>query len=596
MSVRASRSPAPDRPDREAVELRLHIVRFGLQAQWLTIVVVGAYSLLAREMGRDSDLGGPLILGAVVALAASIMPWRRIFGTRWEMPCLVAWSIAILVIVTFAVHATGGGRSSIYLVYGLTAVFSAAMFSLATQTAMLLVTYVLYVGSLWRHDFNLSAPDLILRLGFFALITFLAGHLSMELIRQKEAHLAASAELARRSEHLATVARAAREMTLRSPSEVLEVVVDTAIELGYATADLSLFSEDRSTYTMSHVRGWPEDLERTGRPLSEGITGKVVSTGKTVTVADYAHDEVAVEEFAGLGVGGMIATPIFAGGEMMGVLSASQWERDEPTEQEIEIFELLASQAGRALEGAHRFAIERESVERLEDLDRMKSDFITTVSHELRTPLTAIQGMGRTLVDRWDDLEEQVRRELIGRLTANADSLHRIIVTLLDFSRIEAGRLDARPAEVDLKDLVHEVTDRLQGLFVTHPLSTSIDSGTIVWADPVLLERVLENLLANASQHTPPGTRVALAATPEEGGIRVSVSDTGPGIAEGDIERIGERFFRGGDPNTRPSGGTGLGIAFVREVLRLHDAELQIDSAPGRGASFSFVLATCATV
>ncbi len=123
-------------------------------------------------------------------------------------------------------------------------------------------------------------------------------------------------------------------------------------------------------------------------------------------------------------------------------------------------------------------------------------------------------------------------------------------MTLLDFSRIEAGRLETQPAVVDLKRLVHEVTDRLEGLFVTHPLSTAIDNGTTVWADPVLLERVLENLLANAIQHTPPGTRVALAATPEAEGIRISVSDTGPGIAPADLLRIGERFFRGGDPNT----------------------------------------------
>ncbi|MPZ69104.1 MAG: hypothetical protein GEU71_06190 [Actinobacteria bacterium] len=85
---------------------------------------------------------------------------------------------------------------------------------------------------------------------------------------------------------------------------------------------------------------------------------------------------------------------------------------------------------------------------------------------------------------------------------------------------------------------------------------------------------------------------MALAAAPEAAGIRISVSDTGPGIAPADLERIGERFFRGGDPNTRPSGGTGLGIAFIREVLRLHDSVLEIDSTAGRGASFSFVLAT----
>lgn len=147
-----------------------------------------------------------------------------------------------------------------------------------------------------------------------------------------------------------------------------------------------------------------------------------------------------------------------------------------------------------------------------------------------------------------------------------------------------------KPEPVDLGALVHEVTDRLQGLFVNHPFSASIDEGMTVTADRVLVERVFENLLTNAVQHTPPGTRVALAATGEARAIRVSVSDLGPGISARDLERLGERFFRGGDPNTRPSGGTGLGLAFVREALKLHDTALDIDSLVGRGATFSFLL------
>ncbi|MPZ69648.1 MAG: GAF domain-containing protein, partial [Actinobacteria bacterium] len=554
MSDHAPTSPVRYLPDPEVREFRIRIVHFGLQAQWLALLVLGASSVLARGMGEDIQPEAELIIGAALTVLVTVLPWRRIVGTRLEIPVLAAWSIGLLIVVTMAIDSAGGGRSNIFVVYGLTVVLSSALFSLTMQTVMLMVTYAFYIGVLWRHDFNVDSPDLVLRLGSLAVLMFLAGHLSWELIRQKEAHLAANSELVRRAEVLAAVARAAREMTLRSSSEVLDVVVDTAIELGFATADLSLFSDDGSTYTMAHVRGWPEVLVRADRPSTEGMTGRVVATGKTLAVADYSSFDASVEDFAGVGVGALISTPIYAEGKMVGVLSAARWETGEPSEEEIEVFELLASLAGRALEGARRFAIERESVARLEELDRMKSDFITTVSHELRTPLTAIQGMGRTLVDRWDDLDDEVRRELIGRLTANADSLHRIIVTLLDFSRIEAGRLDTQPVAIDLKQLVHDVTDRLEGLFVTHPLATSVDSGTTVWADPVLLERVLENLLANAIQHTPPGTRVALAAAPEAAGIRISVSDTGPGIAPADLERIGERFFRGGDPNTRPSG------------------------------------------
>ncbi len=275
---------------------------------------------------------------------------------------------------------------------------------------------------------------------------------------------------------------------------------------------------------------------------------------------------------------------------MVAVLVGQSPEARTISPEEVEVMELLASQAGRALEGARRFEFERQTVERLEELDQMKTDFLTTVSHELRTPLTAIRGMGRTLEERWPDLSDEVRLELVGRLNSNASTLHGIIATLLDFSRIEAGKLEAAIVPVEIKGVVNQVADRLHGMLANHPWSSSVDSGLVAAADPLLLDRVFENLIANAVAHTPPGTRIAVTATPISEAVLISVIDTGPGIPAEDLARMGERFFRGGDPNNRPAGGTGLGLAFVREVLAMHDSELVIDSAGGVGSSFSFRL------
>ncbi len=578
------------RADREGARFRLHILWFGIQAQWLATLMIGAYALFTRDFERSADFWWVVAAGGLVTVIVTILPWRRIVEQRWSMWVLCSWAVVDLVLITATNHVTGGGRSPAFLTYGLTAVFFAAVFPLAIQTVMLLISFGLYVGMLSLHDFNLSSARLVIRLGFLAVITFLAGHLSRELVHQKDAHLAANAELARRAELLATVARAAREMTLLPPSEVLEVVADSVIALGFVATGLNLFSEDRTTYTVAHSRGLPDHFVRSVRPSTEGVTGAVAAKGYTVVIEDYSRDERAVASLTGLGLGATISTPIFSEGEMVGVLTGSRPERGALSPHEIEVFELLASQAGRALENAHRFEIERQTVSRLEELDQMKSDFLATVSHELRTPLTAIHGTGRTLEERWGDLGDDLKRELIGRLNANTESLRQIIATLLDFSKIEAGKFEVKPEPVDMGALVHEVTDRLQGLFVNHPFSASVDEGMTVTADGVLVERVLENLLANAVQHTPSGTRVALAATREAGAIRVSVSDLGPGISARDLERLGERFFRGGDPNTRPLGGTGLGLAFVREALKLHDTALDIDSPAGRGATFSFLL------
>ena len=109
-------------------------------------------------------------------------------------------------------------------------------------------------------------------------------------------------------------------------------------------------------------------------------------------------------------------------------------------------------------------------------------------------------------------------------------------------------------------------------------------------AEPLLLERVLENLLSNAAKHTPEGTAIEIAARHMDGDVEISVADEGPGIPAEELRYLGDRFFRGGDPNARRTRGTGLGLAVVREILKLHDSALEIESQEGRGSRFSFFL------
>jgi signal transduction histidine kinase len=212
------------------------------------------------------------------------------------------------------------------------------------------------------------------------------------------------------------------------------------------------------------------------------------------------------------------------------------------------------------------------------------------MSHELRTPLTAIEGIGMTLERHWATLDEKVVREFLGHLNANATSLHQIITTLLDFSRIEAGRLDLDIQDVPVHDWLESLLGRLRAVTKSHTVSLLAPPTVVVRADPILMDRVVENLLSNAVKHTPEGTRVTLTATSRDGRATISVSDDGPGIPETELPHLGDRFFRGGDPATRHTRGTGLGLAFVREILRLHGTDLEIESEPGKGSRFWFEL------
>jgi signal transduction histidine kinase len=200
--------------------------------------------------------------------------------------------------------------------------------------------------------------------------------------------------------------------------------------------------------------------------------------------------------------------------------------------------------------------------------------------------------MGKTLDKRWADMTDETRGELLGRVNRNADVLAGTINTLLDFSQLEAGRLETRPEPFDLGELVRRSVDRLAPLFGSREVSVAADDGLVVMADPELIEHVLENLVSNAAKHTPEDASVTVSAARLDGlgHARVAVSDNGPGIAPADLDHLGERFYRGGDEVARRTRGVGLGLAFAREVVELHGEKLEIESELGRGSTFAFRL------
>jgi two-component system sensor histidine kinase KdpD len=279
---------------------------------------------------------------------------------------------------------------------------------------------------------------------------------------------------------------------------------------------------------------------------------------------------------------------------MAAVLEAETRRYASLSPDDVEAFELLAAQAGLALENAQRYEEELHSIERLEALDRLKTDFLTSVSHELRTPLTVIEGNAKTLRRLGESLTTPVRDELLDRLIANATSLIELMTNLLDFSRLQAEVPELQLEVLDLSELLELAAERLRALFDGRQLVTEIDHGLSVRADGSLLKRVVENLLSNAAKHTPAGTHVTLWASRGDGEIEVAVVDDGPGIPEEEVSLLGEQFFRGGDPMTRPQG-LGIGLALARELLRLHEADLEVVSVVDRGSRFSFRLPALST-
>jgi signal transduction histidine kinase len=575
--------------DQALVAFRLRTVRLGIVAALILLAAMVPYVLLP---GRGISQGPALVLvglGLLIAGSMAALPWRRLFRRGVATWFLYGYSVAGVLILTVLLGAMGPSRLAVFFLYAFTTIFFSFWFPIRGQVALLLFTWTSYLAALGFAGWPVGAADVVARLVLLGVLAATAAFLSRELTRYIAEHAEARRESEGRAEMLATVARAARQVTALDSELVLEAVVRGASALGFESVSLNLYDDDRRTHRVAHALGLPEEFVRGVHPTDRGIVGRVLERRQTVVMDDYPVLLDALPRLPALDFHVVVATPVWVQARLAAALVAGTGKRRRIKPGETEAIEMLAALAGRALENARRFEDEHRTVERLGELDRLKSDFISTVSHELRTPLTAIEGMGFTLEEQWRALDDELRRELLARLNANARTLHQIINTLLDFSRIEAGRMEVNVEMVPLLQHVEAVVGRLGSLLASHPVSVRVPDGLVVRVDPILLDRVIENLVANAAKHTPAETEVEVSADADGGEAVVRVADSGPGIPQAELRYLGDRFFRGGDPNRR-TGGTGLGLALVQELLRLHDSKLEIESEIGRGSQFSFRL------
>lgn len=579
------------RDDDWLIPYHLRTVRALVRASALSVGFLVLSLLLPQARGSPK---GPLVTliaaGAVAGVVIALLPWDRMLRSRSGLQWLYAWTAFYILLISVAIWVTGSAASELFYLYGLTTVFLAVSFRPRGQGILLAFTATCYVAVLAATGWRVSPALLVLRLAILAILGFLAGYLSRELTRHMEAYRAARDESRRRATLLAKVAGAARTMSTLDPGQVLRDVVGCALELGFQAANLCLYDEERERYRVAYARGLPAEYVRNEHPWDIGMPGLVRVKRKTVALHDYASSPHAVPQLAAAGFRAVVASPVWSQGQLVGALVAGTRQRRHLTESDVEAFELLAAQASRALENAHRFESERRAVERLAELDRLKRDFLSTVSHELRTPLTAIEGLGLTLERQWPSMDDDIRLDLLRRLNANANALDGIIRTLLDFSRLESGRLEANVQQVDLRTLVEGVITRLNGMLDGHRLVVRLEEGLLVEADPMLLDRVAENLLTNAAKHTAAGTRVILSTRAVGEDAVVSLTDDGPGIPEEELKHIGTRFYRGSNTAMLQIRGMGLGLALVSEILELHGSRLEVESQIGRGSRFSFRL------
>jgi len=445
--------------------------------------------------------------------------------------------------------------------------------------------------------------------GGFEAIFDVFGRVSQSLEQSRE-------ELQRRVRELSLLNEATRRIaSTLDPLQMMEGVVELLtreFEFDLLTVRLR-DADDRFRIKSQSGLPWGIDLSQ-GDPLSrDTYFGECFLDNRVIVVEDAAliRKPLVLPAPGAPEPKSFVHAPIAIEERPIGVLSAySSTGRVYFSPEFLQFFRTLAVQLGlglhnarlyrelgdlsRALEEkvAQRTAQLEEANRRLQELDRLKSDFVSTVSHELRTPLTSIRSLSESLLAA-RDMSRDRQEQLLGIITQESQRLSRMINQLLDLSRIEAGKMEWRLESLELAEVVPHAVQANRSLFeekgVTLAVATS-DERPRVLADRDKIIQVLTNLLSNAAKFTSAGGHVEVRAFQEDARAVVEVEDSGVGIPPSLIGAIFEKFGQVGDTLTAKPEGAGLGLPISREIVLAHGGELTVRSVPGRGSCFRMTL------
>ncbi|HEY0718328.1 MAG TPA: SpoIIE family protein phosphatase [Streptosporangiaceae bacterium] len=333
-------------------------------------------------------------------------------------------------------------------------------------------------------------------------------------------------------------------------------------------------------------------------PLASGPgdwpVGQVLRTGQPVTVTDVAH------RFGDLPSGGGETSPAQAmvlplhgevGAPPVGVMVLAASAGRALDEAYRSFLGLVAQQTAALVNGAVAYQVQQRRAEELIELDRARTTFFSNISHEFRTPLTLIMGPLEELRARLAAQDQTVRQEL-DVMHRNGLRLGKLVNTLLDFSRIEAGRTQARYEPVELAAFTADLASVFRSAVERAGLAYQVDCPRLpqpVYVDQEMWEKVVLNLLSNALKFTFEGS-ISVTLRPDGDHALLRVTDTGVGVAAEEMPRLFERFHQIPHARSRSNEGSGIGLALVRELVDLHGGTISAESTEGTGTRFTIRL------
>jgi PAS domain S-box-containing protein len=242
-----------------------------------------------------------------------------------------------------------------------------------------------------------------------------------------------------------------------------------------------------------------------------------------------------------------------------------------------------------------RAEVVRRQLEAMKQTEALKDQFLGILSHELRTPINAVTGFGSILQDGVAGPLNDDQLHYLNKMLAASDALLALVDDLLDMTRIQAGKFSITPGPMRLEDVAEAAVGTVRPMAANKRLTLSLavpEALPELQGDDHRVGQVLLNLLSNAIKFTPPGGRITVAACVEDGGVRVEVGDTGPGIPLDEQPRLFQRFTQLDMSPTRQVGGVGLGLSICKALVEAHGGRIGVDSRPGAGSTFWFWLPT----
>jgi len=421
------------------------------------------------------------------------------------------------------------------------------------------VSGVLHVGSLVPRDFRNDEIELL------QLVADRAA-LAIQHARAFEAERFAR----QRIENVQAVTDAA--LAHLEVEELLRVLLPRIRSILRADTCAVLLLDEESNELVARAALGIEEEVGVRIPVGAGFAGKVAAEGEPMVI-DVDEYEVYNPILRQKHLKSMLGVPLIVRGISLGVLHVGTLEPREFTRDDVELLQLVGERVAIAIERARLH-------EELVQLDQLKLNFVAIASHELRTPATSVYGVLKTLAERGDELTPELREELLQAGVEQGERLRRLLEELLDLSRLDARAIGVEPRPVVLKAVLADVVDGVLPSSAAVELDIPDDLAAVV--DPLVLDRVISNLLANAARYGLPPIRIE--AQQRDRHLRVTVEDSGPGIPEELEGRIFDRFARG-------KGGTGhgLGLAIARAYAQAHGGDLVYD--PGaRGARFELLI------